>query len=102
MGRRNYTGLFSGEPSFWEGFARVLDVGGTFDSFDEHVSTPEDAYLALAADWYAVWADLHHAIKGEAMSMTGDLDDVLGTRRTTRAAGVTSDADDELAALAWI
>lgn len=74
MGRRNYTGLFFNDPSFWEGFARVLDVGGTFDSFDEHVSTPEDAFLAMAADWYAVGADLHHAIKGEATRLH-DLDE---------------------------
>lgn len=62
MGRHDYAGLLYSQPSFGEGFARVLDIGGTFDAYSVS-PTPNDAdELALASDWYAVGADLHRSI----------------------------------------
>jgi hypothetical protein len=62
MGCTDYTGLLYSQPSLTEGFARVLDIGGTFDVYNVS-QTPEEAdSLALASDWYAVGADLYRAI----------------------------------------
>jgi len=44
MGRKNYTGLFYSQPNFWSGLARILDVGGTIDSYD-------DSHSGIEADW---------------------------------------------------
>ena len=76
MSRFTYTELTFAKPSFWEGFARVLDLGGTFDRDDMPLSISEENdaallaayedYLAQASDWYAVGADLHHAIMNGA------------------------------------
>ena len=63
MGRYDYSGLFFSQPSFGEGLARVLDVGGTFDAYNDS-PTPEEAdQLAIASDWYAVGADLYRSIR---------------------------------------
>ena len=72
MSRFTYTELTFAKPSFWEGFARVLDLGGTFDRDDKPLSTSEENdavllaayedYLAQASDWYAVGADLYRSI----------------------------------------
>ena len=59
-----YTGLFSAENSFLDGFARALDLGGTYDRYDVFSSPEEADRAAIAADWYAVGADLHRAIDG--------------------------------------
>ena len=58
----SYTELLYSQPSFLEGFARALDVGGTFDDFNYSSSETEADCVAIASDWYAVGADLHHAI----------------------------------------
>jgi hypothetical protein len=62
MGRNDYTGLLYSQPSLLEGFARVLDVGATFDEYNYSSSEAEADYLALTSDWYAVGADLYRAI----------------------------------------
>ena len=62
MGRNDYTGLLYAQPSFVDGLARVLDVGGTFDDYNTSATEAESDGLALASDWYAVGADLYHAI----------------------------------------
>jgi hypothetical protein len=62
MSRNDYTGLLYSQPSLSEGVARVLDVGGTYDTYN-YAPTPEEAdHLALASDWYAVGADLYRTI----------------------------------------
>jgi hypothetical protein len=63
MGRNDYSSLLYSQPSTLEGFARVLDSGGMFDSYNESSSTAEADRLAMASDWYAVSADLLRAIK---------------------------------------
>jgi len=49
-------------PSFLTGFSRVLDLGATFDRYNED-RTPEEAdFLALWSDWAAVGDDLRAAL----------------------------------------
>ncbi len=62
MGRNDYAGLLYSQTSLREGLARVLDVGGTFDEYNDSPSGAEADHLALASDWYAVGADLYDAI----------------------------------------
>ena len=57
-----YAELLYAEPSLWEGFARVLDVGGTFGAYNDADSEADADAIALASDWYAVGADLHRAM----------------------------------------
>ena len=67
MGRHDYTGLLYAQPSFTEGLARVLDVGGTFDDYN-HSASPVDAdQMAIASDWYAVGSDLYRVISAYAV-----------------------------------
>lgn len=50
-------------PSFLSGVGRVLDIGGTFDAYNDS-PTPEKAdERALRADWQAVGNDLGAAIE---------------------------------------
>lgn len=54
------TYLFA-RPSLLAGFARTLDLGGTFDSFNESNRPIEADALAIAHDWQAVGDDLRAA-----------------------------------------
>jgi hypothetical protein len=62
MGHNDYSGLLYSQPSYLEGFARVLDVGDTFGDYNYARSGAEADHLALVSDWYAVGADLYRAI----------------------------------------
>jgi hypothetical protein len=75
MSRNDYASLLYSQPSFTEGLARTFDVGGTFDDYNYSTSTAEADELAIASDWYAVGADLYHAISryaARAWSQTPD------------------------------
>ena len=67
----DYTGLLYSEPSFLEGLGRVLDIGGTFDEYNESLTPDEADQLAIASDWYAVGADLYRSIRRFAASWHG-------------------------------
>ncbi len=69
MGHTDYTGLLYASPSLRDGFAHVLDVGGTFDDYNYGDSDSDSDEVAIAADWYAVGADLDHAIGRYAASV---------------------------------
>ena len=45
-------------PTFWSGMSRVLDFGGTFDSYNERRSTQEADAIAMYADFSMVGQDL--------------------------------------------
>ena len=55
-------GLFA-EPSFLEGFARVLDIGGTMQEYNTSGTGEEADAKALRNDWLAVGDDLRFSIK---------------------------------------
>lgn len=56
------TGRLFAHPSFLTGFSRVLDLGATFERYNED-RTPEEAdFLALWSDWAAVGDDIQAAL----------------------------------------
>lgn len=50
-------------PSFAEGMARVLDLGGAFDSYNESKTPAEADTRALANDWMMIGQDMQNAIE---------------------------------------
>lgn len=56
------TDFLFAQPSFMEGLARLLDVGGLYDSYNER-PTPEEAdCIAIYNDWKAVGDDIRQAM----------------------------------------
>ena len=51
------------EPSFVEGMARVLDIGGTLQEYNTSPTEREADIESLRNDWRAVGADLRGAFK---------------------------------------
>ena len=57
-----YTSFLFARPSFTEGLARVLDVGGTLNVYNVS-PTPDSAdYRAIKADWLATGSDIWDAV----------------------------------------
>lgn len=55
------THLFA-DPSFLEGMARVLDIGGTLQAYNESPTPAVADTIAIASDWLMVGKDLQSAI----------------------------------------
>ncbi len=51
-------------PSFFEGMARVLDLGGTIHLYKPSVNEPEANAKAMASDWEMLGEDLR-TVMGE-------------------------------------
>ena len=52
-------------PSFWRGWARIMDFGGTLTDYNISL-TPEQAdYLALQSDWFVIGGDIMDAYQRE-------------------------------------
>ena len=57
-----FSDLLFARPSFLEGVARLLDLGGTLNEYNES-NSPEDADLvALRSDWEALGQDYRSAL----------------------------------------
>jgi hypothetical protein len=76
MGKHDFAGLLYSQPSMLEGFARVLDIGGVFDDYNESPTPTETDRLAMLSDWYAVSFDLERAVRrydaGASEPVVGD------------------------------
>jgi len=58
-----YSGLLYARPSFFEGIARIIDLGGTLNEYNRS-PTPEQAdHDALDADWRAIGQDMQQAFQ---------------------------------------
>lgn len=63
MNKKVETDFLFAQPSFASGAARVLDILGTFDDYNQS-ETPEEADgKAIAADWLMVGQDICAAIE---------------------------------------
>ena len=72
-----YFGFLFARPSFTEGIARALDMGGTLQEYNSSVSPEQADALALGADWRVVGEDLLRAMEQlgseSQVSITEDL-----------------------------
>ena len=71
MGHDEFTGLLYAQPRFTAGVARTLDLGGTFDSYNDSPSAVEADQAALESDWYAIGADLLDVVTRFAAKSAG-------------------------------
>ena len=55
-------GLFA-MPSFFRGFARALDLGATFDIYNESADVATADFRATLSDWQQVGLDLYGAMR---------------------------------------
>lgn len=51
------------QPSFASGAARVFDLCGKFDAYNESATPAEADAIAIAADWAIVGQDIYDAIQ---------------------------------------
>jgi hypothetical protein len=58
------TFLFA-EPSFAEGMARVLDLGGNLNEYNRSLTDKQADFWAIYADWRATGEDIRAAELGE-------------------------------------
>lgn len=56
-------------PSVWSGVARLVDLGGTFDSYNYAASDEDADARAIASDWAHVGRDLYGAARRIAISL---------------------------------
>ena len=62
-------------PSFLEGVARIIDMGGTLNEYNSSRSGQEADAVALRSDWAAIGQDMRDAIgefEKEAEALTPD------------------------------
>ncbi len=57
-----YSSFLYSQPSFLEGFGRVIDLGDTMTVYNSSSSGEMADYLATLSDWCAVGEDLKSAI----------------------------------------
>lgn len=55
-------GLYA-KPSFIEGIARLVDIGGTLNEYNCSCNEQEADYFAILSDWEAVGQDIIYAMK---------------------------------------
>ena len=56
--RRASTHFLYAIPSFWSGWARILDFGDTLTEYNRSNTTAQADYLALKSDWYVIGDDI--------------------------------------------
>ena len=54
------------QPSFLTGFARGLDLGGTFDDYNSSTDEATADLRAVAADWTIVGDDLKESMESDS------------------------------------
>ncbi len=66
MGDYSHTDLLFARPSFLNGAARVLDFGGTLNTYNSSRTADEADARALASDWEAVGKEIRNAMQRES------------------------------------
>ena len=60
----DYTSRLFARPSFVEGMARALDMGGTLNEYNTSLSGEEADAIAIWSDWAAIGQDMYAVMGG--------------------------------------
>lgn len=66
MSHYDDSGFLFATPSFWQGVASVLDIGGTLVEYNGSATTEEADYRAIASDWAITGKDIQAAMESFA------------------------------------
>lgn len=72
MNKISYTFYLFARPSFIEGYGRLLDVGGSFNVYNESQTAEEADSIALHTDWLTVGLDIKKAIEKHESLVTNE------------------------------
>ncbi len=68
----HYSTFLFARPSFLEGMARIIDIGGVLNVYHT-ARTPQEAdAIASACDWSAVGQDIMGAMEAERLAQAAD------------------------------
>ena len=68
---KSFTNYLFAKPSFLEGVARTLDIGGTFDFYNESPNGRIADTRAIMNDWKMVGLDIQEGINAYRKEITG-------------------------------
>jgi len=74
---KKLTGLLYARPSFTEGFARLIDFGGTLQEYNYALNADRADFLALASDWDMVGDDLRTAVNRYDLLLLQEADNLI-------------------------
>jgi hypothetical protein len=60
--RGSKTDFLFAQPSFLNGIARALDIGGTFDAYNRSADEASADLRAISSDWKVIGQDMKRAI----------------------------------------
>lgn len=66
----DFTTFLFAIPTIASGLARLVDFGGTFDSYNVSETPAEADQSALARDWQAVGVDMREAVGAVAQEVS--------------------------------
>lgn len=71
------TNYLYANPSFVEGSARLLDLGGTMEEYNSSLSDDQADTIALTTDWLSVGNDMRNAMNRRPDVQTKITDELL-------------------------
>ncbi len=86
-----YSSFLFARPSFTEGVARSLDLGGTLQAYNSSLSPEQADATALLMDWQAIKTDLL-----AAMNEVSDSEQVAITEELVAQARAALDSSEQL------
>lgn len=72
-GMEMYSDFLYAKPSFWEGMARAMDIGGTMNEYNTSLTGWDADTAALRLDWMAVGQDIYDAVQGYEVEDSDEL-----------------------------
>lgn len=75
------TDFLYARPSFLEGWARAIDLGGTLNQYNDSPTSEQADWIALAADWEAVGNDIEQAAIAVGVALLGPSPDNVNAKQ---------------------
>ncbi len=66
----SFTNILFADPGLLSGIARIIDIAGVFDTYNDALSQEMADYIAIASDWRTIGMDMKAAISEYKMNVS--------------------------------
>jgi hypothetical protein len=80
----DFTSILFAKPSFWEGWARIVDFGNTLTEYNRSRTGEQADRFALTADWAAIGEDIRCVLFAELSKIDKSKDERLKAELANR------------------